>query len=105
MKTALIALPLLLAIAAPAPLLASAQDDHSEHEKAQAKFTIETPIEKLMADEKARAVVLETLPDLDKSPYYGQIKGMSLKAVQPYSQGMITEEMLETISAGLAELD
>ena len=99
MKTALIALPLLLA-----SVPALAQDDTAT-EAAESKFTIETPIEKLMTDEKAREVVLETLPDLDKSPYYGQIKGMSLKAVQPYSQGMITDEMLETISAGLAELD
>ena len=99
MKTALIALPLLLA-----SVPALAQDDTAT-EAAESKFTIETPIEKLMTDEKAREVVLETLPDLDKSPYYGQIKGMSLKAVQPYSQGMITDEMLEEISAGLAELD
>jgi len=99
LKTALIALPLLLA-----SVPALAQDDTAT-EAAESKFTIETPIEKLMADEKAREVVLETLPDLDKSPYYGQIKGMSLKAVQPYSQGMITDEMLEKISAGLAELD
>lgn len=99
MKTALIALPLLLA-----SVPALAQDDTAT-EAAESKFTIETPIEKLMTDEKAREVLLETLPDLDKSPYYGQIKGMSLKAVQPYSQGMITDEMLEKISAGLAELD
>ena len=100
MKTALIALPLLLA-----SVPALAQEDHSSHAAEEAKLTIDTPIEKLMADEDARAVVLETLPELDKSPYYPQIKGMSLKAVQPYSQGAITEEMLAKISEGLAKLD
>ena len=99
MKTMLLALPLLFA-AVPA----LAQEDHSGHEAEEAKLTIESPIETLMANEKARAVVLETLPDLDKHPAYGQFKAMSLKAVQPFSQGMITDEMLAKIAAGLAEI-
>ncbi|GAB5348781.1 hypothetical protein [Alteriqipengyuania sp. 357] len=103
MKTVLLALPLLLATAP-----AIAQEDHSAHgdqaEAPDAKFTIETPIETLMADEQARAVILAELPDLDQHPAYGQFKAMSLKAVQPYSQGMITDEMLTKIAAGLAEI-
>tara|TARA_B100000678_G_scaffold197569_1_gene165759 strand:+ start:1244 stop:1546 length:303 start_codon:yes stop_codon:yes gene_type:complete len=99
MKTALLALPLLLATAP-----AFAQDDHAGHDAAAAKLTIESPIEALMADEAAREVVLAELPDLDKHPAYAQFKAMSLKAVQPFSQGMITDEMLEKISAGLAKL-
>ena len=73
-------------------------------EEAEAALTIETPIETLMANEGAREVVLAELPELESSPYYPQIKGMSLKAVQPYSQGMVTDEMLANISAGLAEI-
>lgn len=99
MKTTLLALPLLFAaVAAPALAL----DDHSDH--AAAAFTIETPIETLMADEAARAVVLEVMPGLDEHPAYGDFKAMSLKAVQPFSGGEITDEMLTEISAGLAEL-
>jgi len=100
MKTALIALPLLLA-----GVPAIAQEDHSSHAAEEAKLTIDTPIKTLMADEDARAVVLETLPELDKNPYYPQIKDMSLKAVQPLSRGLITQEMLDKIAAGLAELN
>ena len=73
-------------------------------EEAEAALTIDTPIETLMAHEGAREVVLAEMPDLESNPYYPQIKGMSLKSVQPYSQGMITDEMLEKISAGLAKL-
>lgn len=74
-------------------------------EEAEAALTIDSPIETLMADEGAREVVLAEMPDLETNPYYPQIKGMSLKAVQPLSQGAITQEMLDNIAAGLAELD
>ena len=73
-------------------------------EEAEAALTIDTPIEALMANDDARAVVLAEMPELESSPYYPQIKAMSLKAVQPYSQGMITDEMLAKISTGLAEI-
>ena len=99
MKSVLLALPLLFAAAVPA----IAQDATAAEEHA-AKFTIDTPIQTLMADEAARDVVLAELPGLDEHPAYGQFKAMSLKAVQPYSQGMVTDEMLANISAGLAEI-
>ena len=97
MKTALLALPLLFA-----PVAALAMDDHADH-AAQA-LTIESPIEALMANDAARAIVLEQLPGLDEHPAYGQFKSMSLKAVQPFSQGAITEDALTKIAEGLAAI-
>ena len=88
-----------------APLAVAAVPAAAEEAKAEAALTIDTPIETLMADEDARAVVLESLPDLDQHPAYGQFKALSLKAVQPFSQGMITDEMLANIAAGLAKLN
>ncbi len=99
MKTALLALPLLFAAAAPAIAM-----DDTATEAPAAKFTIDTPIETLMADPEAREVVLAEIPDLEANPYYPQIKAMSFKMVQPYSQGMLTDEMLANIAAGLAEI-
>lgn len=89
--------------------------DHSDHagqtddanaEAKTAKFTLDTPIEQLMADEKAKAVVVENFggEDVSQHPMYPQFKAMSLKAVAPFSQGMITDEMLTKIEAGLAEI-
>ena len=94
------------------PQIASAQDhsghaDHSAHSsEAAAKLTIDSPIEALMADAKAKAVVLKHLGgnDVTAHPMYGQFKAMSLKAVAPYSQGFVTEEMLTAIAADLAKL-
>jgi hypothetical protein len=69
-------------------------------------FTIDTPIEALMADERAKAVVTKHFggQDLAQHPAYDQFKTLSLKAVAPFSQGLITEEMLSNISADLAEI-
>ena len=100
MKTTLFALPLLFAaVATPALAL----DDHAS-EATAAELTVDSPIEALMADEAAREVVLAELPGLDEHEHYVHFKTMSLKAVQPMSGGMITEETLAKIAAGLAEI-
>lgn len=79
--------------------------DHSDHAEA-AKFTLDTPIEQLMGDERAKAVLVKHFggEDVSTHPMYDQFKAMSLKAVAPFSQGMITAEMLEKISADLAAI-
>jgi hypothetical protein len=81
---------------APAPAPAAA---------AAAKFNLDTPIEALVADEKAKAVVTAGLGgDPSQHPSYEMFKGMSLRQVQPMSGGAITEEMLTTIEKGLAAI-
>ena len=110
MKFAPIAAALVLG-SISAPALADGHGDHSDHadhaEAKAAKFTIDTPIEQLMADEKAKAVVVKHFggQDVSQHPMYDQFKTMSLKAVAPFSQGMITDEMLEKIATDLAAID
>ncbi|WP_066529442.1 hypothetical protein [Erythrobacter sp. CCH5-A1] len=69
-------------------------------------FTIDTPIETLMADERAKAVLTANFggQDLSQHPAYDQFKALSLKALAPFSQGLITEEMLAKIGAELAAI-
>ncbi len=69
-----------------------------------AAFTVDMPIEALMADERAKAVVAAHLPGIDQHPAYDQFKAMSLKALAPFSQGLITEEALAKIAADLAAI-
>ncbi len=102
----LAALMLMAGIATPA-----LADGHTETTDAAtdaatdtAAATINTPIEMLMANDAAKAVVLAHLPGIDEHPAYGQFKGMSLVELQPWSQGMITDEVIEKITADLAEL-
>lgn len=71
----------------------------------QAPLSIERPIEQLMADPNARAVLQKELPDLDKHPMYETFKSMNLVQLEPLSSGQITKEKLEAIKAALANVD
>ena len=69
-----------------------------------AAFSVDTPIEALMADERAKAVVAKHLPGIDQHPAYDQFKALSPKALAPFSQGMISEDMLTKLAADLAAI-
>lgn len=107
-------LPIAALAAAAAAVPAAAQDAHAGHADhaghvaqpapAAGKLTVESPIEALMANAAAKAVVEVVMPGIDQHPAYDQFRAMSLKQVQPFSNGMITDEMLAKIAAGLAEL-
>jgi hypothetical protein len=80
---------------APAPAVAPA---------AAAKFSLDTPIEALVADAKAKAVLDADLPGVTTHPSYDMFKGMSLRAVQPMSDGKLTDEMLKKVETDLAAI-
>jgi hypothetical protein len=70
-----------------------------------AKFSADTPIEALFANADAKAVlVADGLGDVENHPAYDQFKAMSFRAVAPYSEGKITDELLAKIDADLAKL-
>jgi hypothetical protein len=80
---------------APAPAAAPA---------AAAKFNLDTPIEALVADPKAKAVLDADLPGVSTHPSYDMFKGMSLRAVQPMSNGKLTDEQLKKVETDLAAI-
>ena len=92
----------LLALTAPAAALAQTAAPTAP----ATAFTIDTPIETLMADARAKAVVTTHFggQDLTAHPAYEQFKALSLRTLMPFSQGLITEEMLTKISADLAAI-
>ena len=67
-----------------------------------AKFTTDTPIETIAADPAGKAVLDKDFPGLTSHPAYDQFKGMSLKAVQPMSQGAISDEAIAKATTDLA---
>jgi hypothetical protein len=70
-----------------------------------AKFNLDTPIETLVADPAAKAVLDKDLGnDVSKHPAYDQFKSMSLSAVAPMSGGAVTDEMLKTLGTDLAAI-
>nr|WP_294813427.1 hypothetical protein [uncultured Sphingomonas sp.] len=85
---------------APAPAVAPA----AAAPAAAAKFSLDTPIEALVADAKAKAVLDADLPGVTTHPSYDMFKGMSLRAVQPMSDGKLTDEMLKKVETDLAAI-
>lgn len=71
---------------------------------AAAKFTLDTPIGELLADERAKAVLDKDLPGLTQLPQLEMIKGLSLKQLQPYSDGKLTDELLAKTETSLAAI-
>jgi len=94
----------LAAAAMTAPALADDTATATTTATTSAAFTVETPIEALMADERAKAVVTKHLPGIDQHPAYEQFKAISLKALSPFSQGLITDELLAKIEADLTAI-
>lgn len=69
-----------------------------------AKFNLDTPIEALVADAKAKAVLDANLPGLTAHPSYDMFKMLSLRAVQPMSGGKLTDEALKKVETDLAAI-
>jgi len=87
---------------APAPAPASAPAATPDVAATAAKFTLDTPIEAIAADPAGKAVLDADFPGMLTHPAYDEFKGMSLAAVQPMSNGQITEEQLAKAKVDLA---
>ncbi|MBO9714109.1 hypothetical protein [Sphingomonas sp.] len=94
--------PAAYAQTAPAPAATPAPDATPA---AAAKFNLDTPIETMMADAKAKAVLdADFQTDLTQNPAYEQFKGMSLHQVQPFAPDKLTDALLAKVEADLAAI-
>jgi hypothetical protein len=71
---------------------------------AAAKFNLDTPIQDLVANEKAKAVLDADMPGLSAHPQYEMFKSMSLRQLQPMSGGSITDDVLKKVETDLATI-
>jgi hypothetical protein len=71
---------------------------------AAAKFSLDTPIETLVADPKAKAVLDADLPGLTAHPQYEQFKSMNLTTLAGFAPDKLTPERLDKVKADLAKL-
>ena len=95
---AMTAAPALAQTPAPAPAPPAAAP-------ATGALSVETtPIETLVANPAAKAVLDKDLPGLTTHEAYDQFKGMTLSQVAPMSQGAITDDLLKTVQADLDKL-
>lgn len=68
---------------------------------AAAKFSLDTPIETIVADAAGKAALDAALPGVTTHAMYEQFKSMSLSQVAPMSGGAITDEALAKAKAAL----
>lgn len=69
-----------------------------------AKFTLDTPIQEIVADERGKAVMDKNFPGMTALAEYEMFKALSLHQVQPYSNGKLTDEILAKAEADLAAI-
>ncbi|MEN3745934.1 hypothetical protein TPR58_02055 [Sphingomonas sp. HF-S3] len=86
------------------PVVASAQTAPPSVPAAASKFSIDTPIQDLYADPAAKAVMDKHLPGLTTIPQYEMIKAISLRQLQPYSDGKLTDALLAAVEADLVKI-
>lgn len=80
---------------APAPIAATPA----------AKYTLDTPIETLVADPAAKAVLTaDTGGDITANPSYDQFKGMSFNQIAPYAPDKLPADLLKKIETDLAAI-
>lgn len=93
------------------PLAAHAHPDHGAHAehatpaKAEGKFTLDTPVEAIVADAKGKAVLEANLPGITTHEHYEHFKAMSLKQIAGMAPDKLTPEALAKVEAGLAALN
>ena len=89
-----------------APVMASAQTSPAPAPAptTAAKFTLDTPIQDIVADAAGKAVLDKDMPGLIGLPQYEMFKGLSLKQLQGYSDGKLTDEVLAKTATDLAAI-
>jgi hypothetical protein len=71
---------------------------------ATAKFNLETPIQDIVADAKAKAALDAAIPGVSNHESYEMFKGMSLKQLSAYAADKLTPEVLAKAETALAEV-
>jgi hypothetical protein len=67
-----------------------------------AKFTLDSPIETIIADPAGKAVIDKDLPGTTTHPMYDQFKTMSLNQVAPMAADKMTPVLMAKVQADLA---
>ena len=69
------------------------------------KFNLDTPIETLVADPAAKAVLTADLGgDITENPSYDQFKSMSINQIKPYAPDKLPDALTAKIATDLAAI-
>ena len=67
-------------------------------------FTVQTPIDRIAADDRGKAVLDRDVPGVMKNPHYMLFSCMSLSQLASLSGGQLPQSKLNEVNADLAEL-
>jgi hypothetical protein len=67
-------------------------------------FTLNTPVDRIAADERGKAVLNRDLPGLMASRSYALFDDMSLSQIATLSGGKLTQAKLDRVEADLSQL-
>ncbi|MDO9235457.1 MAG: hypothetical protein Q7U28_05400 [Aquabacterium sp.] len=67
-------------------------------------FSIETKLADLLDNEATKAILEKHMPGISTHPQIGMGKGFALSMVAKFSGGLITDDLLQKVSADLAAL-
>lgn len=67
-------------------------------------FTLDTPVDRIAADERGKAVLDRDLPGLMASRSYALFDDMSLSQIATLSGGRLTQTKLDRVQADLSQL-
>jgi hypothetical protein len=98
-----LALTLALALSVAPPAMADPQGATAA--APAAKYTLDTPIETLVADPRARSVLDTDLPGLTNHPQFDSFKSMSLTALAGFAPDKLTPDRLDKVKTELAALN
>lgn len=101
MKTVLLALALSTLPLAPVSIAQTAAPATAT----AAKFTLDTPIQDIVADEKGKAALEASVPGLTTHESYEMFKSMSLTQLSAYAADQLTPDVLATAEKNLAAVD
>ncbi len=107
MRAVVVSLALLVPVAAYAATEPQAEPAPAPAAPAAtpASLSLDTPIAEIAAAPAGKAVLDKQLPGLLTHPAYETFKAISLKALQPFSNGLITDERLAAVETELKALN
>jgi beta-glucosidase len=72
--------------------------------EASPRFTLDTSLEQLVADEKASALLEAHFPGMLENPQLQMAMGMTLRQIAPFAPEHLTEEKLDALADDLAQI-
>ena len=83
---------------------AMAQSPPRRVQKAETAFSLDTPIVKLLADSRAKAVLTKHMPTLVGSPHLGMFEKMSMRQLAADPHAVIPASKLRALQADLVRI-